>query len=276
MTNRHLSMGLLLLSLSTPAAQADDGDRIPMFQALGGVEVAQAGKGSVETSLLIRLDFSGAEIQSGDVFSMYVVRFRGDISVANLNGQVIPYLDLEFFPVGLNIQGTDPRIPGYFDIGVNAVPIHVGANRSIGQNFAVRATAIGVELGRPLSDSFDAKIVAFAKIAVDAIGAKIADYADSRRENPTRFAFGGGALEAGLAHGSSDGKFRISVAVGAKADLAGWFGHSLQSDGSVYAEARSELRDSLSLFVRGAYNYSSLRTDVVDELQLLTGIGFIF
>ena len=222
--------------------------RPPMIQVGLGVEAGTER----DVEALVALSFNGFQVVPG--VGIYIARLRGE--AAFVPSSSLSYFDIEFIPVVLGYPDSDGRVPGVTGFEIHALPIHATRNVAIDRDLSVRVTAVGVQARMPLSLSQRNRLVAFAKIAVDALGFKSAAYVSAHRETFRGFSVGSAALELGLAAGTVDGKIRVSVAFGAGGDLS--FNLSgVQADTRVYGELVANFTEFFYLFARAAYHASS-------------------
>ena len=239
---------MLFLGLSVAHA------RPPMIQVGGGVEADSSG----EVSVLLAVNFAG--IPDLEATLWYYARLRGEVA---FNGQGVPYLDIRFAPLGVTFD----------EFGAELLPVHIQRNVSIDNAISVRVTAVGFRAGTN-TDVRWGGVIPFARMAVDALGFKTAHFLE--HQSLHGFSLAAADVAVGLVGETSDETFDITIAFGARADVA--FALSgAQSDARLYTELSSSFVDFFRVFVRGAYNaYLHSAYDPRTEWQLIAGAGFQF
>jgi hypothetical protein len=263
---RALFPVFLCLLLST-LARADH--ERPMIDIGSGTETASRGAG---VNVLLSAGF-GYRID-GAHMNLVLARIKTDVAVSTLeDGSRVPALDIEFVPAALGV-----RI-----IGLRAFPTRITRDVRIDQEAAVRVNVVGfwydsLPDGRvdPTRDEND--LIPFVRVAVDALGYKMASHV-SALSAFHGVSIGAIAAEGGIATRLSDA-FTVRVSVGGSADVAlgGSAGFSLQSDLNAYTQVAADIRELVTLFVRGGARTSA---DTGTEFgqtsfQLLAGATFHF
>lgn len=238
----------------------------------GGFETSAPGQ---TMSVFLRVDASGLTSRDSDDLTFGVVaRVRTDFmfSVAS-DGQRIPYLDFEFVPYtkGMDIDGTT--------LGVRFVPLHISRSVRLDQSANIRVDVAGIEANLFIPLDKREKFVAFAKIAADAVGYKLATYL-SDRGNFHGVDIAALRAELGAVLGAT-GPAKVTVSIGGSIDLnlGGNVGRgfAVQSDMAAYTEVTLDILNFLKLFVRASLNATGNSAYSFDgERRLMVGAAFLF
>jgi hypothetical protein len=270
----------LLAGVSAIAHSATADDRRRMIE----VAAAPRADSSGDISLNIRVLFTGALAADGSHIDLYVARLRGDVATGAIGNsdEAIPYMDIEFTPVSLGFQGApSTSMPGDFTFLIDGAPVRIKRNVALGEDLGVEIHVGGFELRTPVSRDTSQRVLAFARVAARALGYKYLAVAEEARALHG-FSIAQADIQAGIAGGTADGKFKVSLAFGAQGD-ANVMGRGdagvarFQADGSLYSELRAEFLDFFQVFVRGSWNLFILGSqEPRSEVALVAGAGFIF
>lgn len=272
----------VLISLMAGSAVAGsrkcDGLGCPQMIEVGaGGEMATGDSGM---NLLVRISLGRDSFDKSEEFYM---RVRGEVALSmDENGDSLPYLSFEFSPFISELNpGEDDTwkdLPEETAMNFQMMATELTRDVRLGQELNITLTPIRAELGMALKDY--GKAVSFVKLAVDALALKYVRHGDAmERQNWGGMQVLGIKAEGGVVAGNEKVRVRLSmggeanIGLGRISDLE-W---SMQSDHSLYAQIRADLKDFMDVFVRGsvggAYDDATGERGVA---QLMVGAEFIF
>ena len=257
-------LGLACVMGATPA-EARVGR--PMITFGSGVETT-----TEQVNVLLQLNFDNLTLEHPGSSTIYVLaRLRANVAInPSSDGPTVPYSDIEFIPV---VARTGVGVGGR---GLRILPTRININPDL----TVRVDVAGLETAYLGHTGFSERAMIYAKVAADALGVKMANFAyDAVHFRGVNIA----ALnaEAGLIFAASGG-VKVRVAFNVSADVSvgnneGGYGWSIRSDMIAYNEISVDLTRFFRLFVRNGVNVGlNSGFDPVADYQFMGGGTFIF
>jgi len=207
----------------------------------------------------------------------YYAYTEGVAAGAKVNGKYAPYVDVKFSPIMDEKKWINP------DTGVNKnrltrwTPVNVVRNFNLDQELVVKASVIGVTLG--VDQDISEKVIVFAQLAADAVGAKYAKYL-SESSSFKGVHLGKLNAEAGFTY-AFDTDFTVRFSVGGEADMnwnASFAKGRYQADMQAFATLKADVWRFISVFARASWGamWDSGNDKFVHGPQALVGLNIVF
>lgn len=243
---------------------------LPTVDGIAATEVNSAHPG-VDT--LIGVEFKGIH---GSQSTQYWAHIEAQGAIDTLDGSV-PRLNIEFTP--FSWKDADSVLP--LAAEVRWLPISVGRDTLINRDFEVSVKALKASGGLYLPADRPGQLEIIAAIAVEALGARVINYANDAGLFTGAY-LGGVGAEVGLGEKLSR-HFTATVSIGGGVDVS--VGHSQGFSFLVESKAYSEIKlkydDFFSIFVKAQYRRSTDSGETggnaaVSVDELIAGLSFAF